>query len=396
MNCPACKQAIDDDALYCPHCNTHVAERAQETRIELKKKKTLDCIREGMSAPLFLVLAIALSVIALTNTINCFDALLHLKDAWFSLLVAIAPLVGVIISVVGSWKLYIRKDALNVNDMRKLELYPKIMKIMCIIASVAAGIVCGLFLILVVLVGVLLNGASNDIDDITSELGDLDISGAEELGDALETLLDGGAAIVVILGLLVVALIMTVVICMVKSYGKTARFYGELASSAERNRTPNTTAAPNVLLWIMGVLVAIVALPTLFGGEIISGLEMVAVATYFIVNALFFKNLNQKVSVAVQELRDEEQKLDKIKEETAAMMIAAENAERRRRDEERRQQEEEAKRKEEERKRQEAAAQNNQAMMMQAMMAQMMKNMNMNNVDMNNTAENAEQKKEEN
>ncbi len=391
MNCPVCKQDIDDDALFCPSCNTHVAERAQEKRLELKRQKMQDSIREGMSGPMFLVLAIALSVIALMSTINCFDALLNVKSAWFSLLVSIAPLVGVIISVVGSWKLYIRKDALNVKDMNKLALYPKIMKIMAIIASVAVGIACGIFLIVVVLLGAILNEASDAVDDIGSGLEDLDFSGAEDLSDALETLLDGGAAFIIIFGLLIVALMMTIVICLIKSYGKTAKFYNELAYATERNKTPYTAAAPNILLWIMGVLVGLTALLTLVNGEIVSGLEMVGVATYFIVNALFFRELNQKVSATTLEIRDEEEKLAKIKEETAAMLAAAENAERKRREEERRQQEEEAKRREEERKRQEAAAQNNQAMMMQAMMAQMMKNMMNNQPD-----ENAEQKKEEN
>lgn len=45
MNCPACKQPISGNALYCPECKTHVAERIQQGKIQNEQRKIFDGTR---------------------------------------------------------------------------------------------------------------------------------------------------------------------------------------------------------------------------------------------------------------------------------------------------------------------------------------------------------------
>ena len=102
MNCNYCNAQLNDDALVCTDCGDRIAERAQAKKLEDLKKNLASVFSTNFKTPFALVLAIAMSVIALCNLVGAITSLPDILGFGLSLLIGIVALVDAI----GIWKLW--------------------------------------------------------------------------------------------------------------------------------------------------------------------------------------------------------------------------------------------------------------------------------------------------
>ena len=78
MNCDYCNTPLRDDDLVCGNCGDRVAERTQTKKIDNLKKNLVSVFSTNFKSPLALVLAVAMSVIALSNFVNANISNVHI------------------------------------------------------------------------------------------------------------------------------------------------------------------------------------------------------------------------------------------------------------------------------------------------------------------------------
>ena len=85
MNCNRCNAPLDDGVLICSDCGERVAEKAQNEKIKAQKDGLTALFRSHLKSPFTLVIAIAMTFIAICSFVNAITAILRLEIGSFGI-----------------------------------------------------------------------------------------------------------------------------------------------------------------------------------------------------------------------------------------------------------------------------------------------------------------------
>lgn len=322
MICPKCGANIDDATLICPQCHEQVAIGAQRVKIADAKKNNLSILKGAFKSPVFLVLAIALSIMTLANLLSAlsqYDAS-NPAASLFSVIFSSLPFIFSLISMIGAWKLY-GMDTPTESNVKSLRVYSVFMQVICTIAYIAAIIATVAFGFVAITAAL---GMKETILQMWRE-GYLEINApAETINFVLENL-----TLAFIL-LTVLFIILTVVLILVASaYKKSQRYLLKLADTCASCEYDTDAKFPYGILIFVAVYMAISAFGNLFVNTY-SFIVSLAEIVFIISMAIFFKNIHNSLIENAAHIstleRDFSRIVDATNEEYLAEQRRKENA----------------------------------------------------------------------
>lgn len=287
MNCDYCNTPLRDDDLVCGNCGDRVAERTQTKKIDNLKKNLVSVFSTNFKSPLALVLAIAMSVIALSNFVSALSDIENFIGLAIGLLIGIVAL----IDAIGIWKLWASKAELTPKSVNAFKGYVNLQKTLNTIALVIFDILGALLTILAVALLVAIDSLGEGLEEFLYEFGDVM---GDEITAGLEMAKDVismGPAILLIVALVLTAAVTAYFVLFNRALKRVIKYTNTLSTSIEYSAYKNQDEPPYTSLFVFGVFSI---LGGFIGGGVWAILSGIAFGAYLIVTALLFKNIHEE------------------------------------------------------------------------------------------------------
>ena len=287
MNCDYCNTPLRDDDLVCGNCGDRVAERTQTKKIDNLKKNLVSVFSTNFKSPLALVLAVAMSVIALSNFVSALSDIENFIGLAIGLLIGIVAL----IDAIGLWKLWSSSGDLTPKSVNALKGYVSLSKTLNTIAMVLLDIVGGLLIVLAVALLVAIGNFGEELEDALYEFGDVIgdeiVAGLEMAKDIISM----GPTILLVVAIVLTAAVTAYFVLFNRALKRVIKYTNTLSTSIEYSAYKNQDEPPYTSLFVFGVFSI---LGGFIGGGVWAILSGVAFGAYLIVTALFFKNIHEE------------------------------------------------------------------------------------------------------
>lgn len=322
MNCKKCNARIADNALYCSNCGDRTAEHAQKEKIQALKKRIMGILKEQLRSPLFLILAICISIIAIFQIIGAFNNFSNLSSGGLEALMLLFNVmlsVFCILSMIGTWKLYFSSnDAVNAKDIGLFAFYPRVQRVIAVMINIFAGISSG-FLLLGGFIGGSIMSSIGDFSNNLSDSAD-SVEGGSSVADTfsgIAQLAEMGGAVMIIFSILIAAVIMFVAISHGRAWRKMVKLISAMNEVSMGNNYPKFEKKPSCVgLYIWGSIFGICSVGLLaLGASFVDVLSGIATGVYMFVFALFFQAFHAKEEANRAQLAKENAKLEEINAE---------------------------------------------------------------------------------
>ncbi|MBO5286016.1 MAG: zinc ribbon domain-containing protein [Clostridia bacterium] len=320
MFCFKCGKELPDGSKFCPECGTSqeqhveapapapVAAAPVTVNAPLTPKDTSK-LTSTFKTPLFLVLTIFLSLVTVFYLTKVIDKLTPFKFGNVFLCVFdILALVFSIIATIASWKMYIKAN--DASLVGKLKGFPAILLVVSIFELIGNAVIGVIILAIFVMLAMAIEKIKEGTTDVgevikqfTSLLGE-DSAELDELIKVLETLLEAGMAVMIIIGIVIAFLFIFSFIQKLVMHKHLKGYYQRLSNFAETGIYDANMPNPKKRLYVFGVLFAIIGIYFTFFNNFITsllggwgvGLSMIAFAGYYFVSALYFNKVHASLS----------------------------------------------------------------------------------------------------
>ena len=313
MICPRCSNEIEDGSLICPHCQEQVAVGMQRAKIAAAKRGILAKLKNSFRSPVFLVLAIALSVMSLFKllyAISIYNPLFP-ELSIFLIVIGAIPFIFSLISMIGAWKLY-GSDANPASGLGSLRVYSVFIQVIFTIGYVCTIIGAVSFAFLAV-------ASASGLKEMVLEAleaGAFEVSlPAETMKLFVDNLTVGLFAIV--FGFIVATVLL---VLMASAYKKTQKYLSRLANTCDTLDYNEKEPQPYGIL----IFAAVMAILGVVGsiGTVFSLLVSVADITYLICMIIFLKNVHTELYRAKLEIAALEKEFAQIVDATNDEFLA--------------------------------------------------------------------------
>ncbi len=299
MKCPFCNEEIEENARFCQNCGAKIPDFEEETinHIDESRERTLEGFKSVFESKLFLGLLVSLAIYAASGVLTTLFSLVNgifavAECAVFNLI----PAIFAGMAAYGGLRLYNSSGNLLVDDMKKLEEYPRIMYGYQIAYTVIAFIISAFSLIIVA--GVLfVFGAVGDFDAILTSIesfAQFESDEAQSVLNSFEWFVREGGFIIMLLLLFVIALVITVFVFSAITYKKTKNYYQMLTETLMGSEFNFSIKLPTTYLYVFGSLNIVSGVLTLLD-NVLAALPVIASGAYLIITALIMRNLSYAV-----------------------------------------------------------------------------------------------------
>ena len=322
MNCNYCNAQLNDDALICSDCGDRIAERVQTKKINDLKENLSSVFSSNFKSTFALILAIAMSVIALCNLISAITSLPDFFGFGLSILSGVIAL----INAISIWKLWSSKTELNSKSINALNGYISLQRVLNIIILVLFEIFGALLLLLALALTVAIDSLGDILGEITDKFGTmLSGEGVAILG-MINNVISMGGPILLAIVIALIAIVTIYILLFNRTLKKSINYIKSISNAVEYGAYKTQEEPPYISLFIFGGLNVISGI---LAGGIMGLLSGLAFGAYLIVSALLFKNIHEEAQKHNASIEAETAVLEDITRRTdlfIAQTVAAKRA----------------------------------------------------------------------
>ena len=263
------------------------AERDRHTKKRAAlRNRVREIISEKMHSPLFLIVAIMMTGIAVLSLLSVVLALVQGGGAASflgGLIVNVPAAICAIVSAVASWKMYGAKDTRSSDKIKGAGAYMGYMAVMGILMCIVAGFVAVLLVVLAATVkevGDSVSGPIADLQQIANEEGMPDLAG----------IISGGSTAVAVVLILVAVLLMVFFICYTMTFTKANSHLKYLREAVSTEVYDISRKTPIVLAFIFGGLTIVLGAVGMVASWSL-GLLFLFTGIYLILSAIVFRSI---------------------------------------------------------------------------------------------------------
>ncbi len=285
MECLNCKSHLEDGTLICPNCDANAAEAIQKAKCNKYKEKVSLLLDDSFHSIIYLVSLIFLSAVGLVALIATINSLIDGSYTVFALILCLDIYLGY--TLVYGWMMYIKKDGIVLDRIKKVTPFFSLMFAMGILCSILAGII--LFAITSVVITI-----ANQVDKAGSFLGDIGDMLPGEFGQTfadLDSFLSGASSFLIIFVLLFSALILAFLINFSITYSNAKKYYQTIYEAAANSRYISSSKVPVMRMYIFGGLCALLGIISIAAAWKL-GLLMVGIGGFTITTGIWFASIH--------------------------------------------------------------------------------------------------------
>ena len=327
MNCNRCNAPLDDDVLICSDCGERVAEKVQNEKIKAQKDGLTALFRSHLKSPFTLVIAIAMTLIAICSFVNAITAILRLETVSFGIDIWIG--IVALIDAFGLLKIVMLRRPLQPQDVNAFKGYLSVQKILNVASLVICEIVAATFLVISIIFMVSSDVLGDLIKDGSVQINTI-VGGGVVNSAAIESLLVSLPVILFIFSLVMSGVAAVVFVTYNRILKNFIKYVDQLSVSIENNDYRIQKAPPYVSFLVFGGLslesgIFALCFVLLAGGAFVVDflllfifgiIASIAFGVYLIFTALLFRKLHRAAKDHAASIEAEIAVLDEISRKT--------------------------------------------------------------------------------
>lgn len=319
MNCPKCNTVLSENSVVCPGCGEKVALNAQKEKTDLAIQKAKGVISNAFSNTMFLVYTIILSVISVIYLVSSILSLTSFNIP--SIIINVLITIFAIVSTVSAWMLYGNSQSRDPKTVKNLRFFPAVEHVFSVIICVFGGFVSAFILVIGFLGSTILSAIKDNMaavsDFLSGFFGEESTESVSAVVDALDNLINMGAAVLIVLAIVIAVVLMFYLVNYSMVFGKIKKYWITLSGACETGDYNLTVKPPRIRLFIFGGLAVVEAVACMVVlSDVMTAIMTLVLGGYFVISALIFSSVHEAAKKAVEEKEREELLLNEISEKT--------------------------------------------------------------------------------